>query len=92
MANEEATFRRRALDLIANDGEAVRLRLDKTEQTASRLADAVEQQAVNISNLSANVNRLERAVTQLVAENAAQRETVNSLIKLATKLVEQRAS
>ena len=99
MANPEAEFRRRAIDLVTKDGEAVRMRLDKTEQTVARAADVVEQQSQNMTTLTANVERLERAVTGLssnialmVEENRGQRETVDNLIKLATALVNQRAS
>ena len=49
-SDPEAQFQKRSIDLITSDNEAVRFRLDKTEQTVARLADAVEQQAANISN------------------------------------------
>lgn len=88
-SNPEAEFRRRAIDVMANHAEAVSVRLDRTEQTVARLADAIEQQSSNVSTLSANVERLERAIMTMVAENTAQRETVNSLIRLATTLVEK---
>ena len=88
-SNPEAEFRRRAIDVMANHTEVVNVRLDRTEQTVSRLVDAIEQQSSNVSTLSANVERLERAISTMVAENAAQRETVNSLIRLATTLVEK---
>ena len=97
--NPESEFRRRAIDLVTKDGEAVRSRLNQTEATVSRAADVVEQQSQNMTELTANVERLERAVTGLssnialmVEENRSQRETVNNLIKLATALVNQRAS
>ena len=90
--NAEDKFRRDALNVINASTEVVSLRLDRTEQTVARLADAVEKQAENLDTLSANVARLERGISQMVAESAAQRETVNNLIKLATALVDQRAS
>ena len=90
--NPEAEFRRRAIDLITNDGEAVRLRLDKTEQTVARSADSIDQLVVAVNAQSVNIDRLERGISQMVAEMASQRETVNNLIKLATALVNQRAS
>lgn len=90
--NPEAQFRRQALDVMANHSETVNARLDRTEEAVSRAAEAIEKQSVNITNLSANVERLERAITLMVAENSAQRETVNNLIKLATALVAQKAS
>lgn len=88
----QAKFRRDAINLMANHAEIVSMRLDSTEKTVSRAAAAIEQQTQNMSVLSANVERLERAVSIMVAEGAAQRETVNNLIKLATALVAQRAS
>ena len=104
--NPEAQFRKRAIDVMASHSEVVSARLDKTEKTVNRLAEAIEQQTTNIANLSANVERLERSVTGLsvdmrqltsnislmVEENRSQRETMNSLIKLATTLVEKQAS
>lgn len=90
--NPEAEFRRRALDIIANDGEAVRMRLDKTEQTVARSADSIDQLTTAIVNQSGNVDRLERGISQMVAEMSSQRETINNLIKLATALVNERAS
>jgi len=96
--NPEAPFRRRALDVISADNETVRLRLDKTEATVARIADAVEAQTVAIANQSANMELLERAVIGLtqdrrliVEENRSQRQTVDNPIKLATALVNQRA-
>ncbi len=90
--NPEAKFRRDAINVMQTYSEVVAMRLDRTEQTVARAADAIEAQTSNIANLSANVDRLERAITLMVAENSAQRETVNNLIKLATALVQQRAS
>lgn len=88
----DAKFRRDAINVMTGSAEVVSMRLGKTEQTVSRAADAIEQQTVNISNFTANVDRLERVITLVVAENSAQRETVHNLIKLATALVNQRAS
>ncbi|MEN8447047.1 MAG: hypothetical protein ABG776_18775 [Cyanobacteria bacterium J06555_13] len=88
----EAKFRRDAVAVMSNHAEAVTLRLDRTEKAVADLTSAVQQQAQNLSELSANVARMERGISQIVAENAAQRETVNNLIKLCTTLVEQRAS
>lgn len=85
-------FRRDAINVMVNHSEIVRMRLDSTEKTVARAAAAIEQQTQNMSVLSANVERLERAISIMVAEGAAQRETVNNLIKLATALVAQRAS
>ena len=90
--NPDAEFRRRALDIIANDGEAVRQRLDKTEKTVARAADSIGQLTTAITAQSVNIDRLERGISQMVAESAAQRETINNLIKLATALVNERAS
>jgi cell division protein FtsB len=90
--NAQAKFRRDAINVMANHAEVVNMRLDKTEQTVARAADAIEQQTINMATLSANVDRLERAITQMVSANEAQRETVNSLIRMATMLIEQRAS
>ena len=90
--NPEAEFRRRALDIISNDGEAVRLRLDKTEETVARAADSIDKLTAAIGAQSVNIDRLERGISQMVAEMASQRETVNNLIKLATALVNQGAS
>ena len=90
--NAESKFRRDALTAMANHAESVTMRLDRTESTVAALANAVQQQADNLTVLSANVARMERGISQMVAEAAAQRETVNNLIRLATALVEQRAS
>ena len=97
--NPEAQFRRRAIDVMTNHADLVSQRLDKTEATIARAADAVEQQSQNVAVLTANVERLERAVTGLtsnialmVEEGRSQREMMNNLIKLATALVQQRAS
>ena len=58
-----------------------------------------EESRRNTDMLTANTQRLEQSVSKLsdnvgllVAENRSQRETVNELIKLATALVNQRAS
>lgn len=58
-----------------------------------------EENRRNADMLTANIQRLEQSVSRLadnialmVEENKSQRETVNNLIKLATTLVEQRAS
>lgn len=77
---------------MTSSTEVVSMRLDKTEATAARAADAIEQQTQNIAALSGTVERLERGISQVVAEMSSQRETVNNLIKLATALVNQRAS
>ena len=92
-------FRRDALSVMSNHAEAVSLRLDQTEQTVSMAASAIAAQGENIDKLIAaigaqkeSIDRLERAITIMVRENAAQREMAGGLIKLATMLVEQRAS
>jgi cell division protein FtsB len=90
--NAQAKFRRDATKVMSNHAEVVNMRLDKTEATVARAADAIEQQTQNLTTLSANIDRLERATTQMVPTNDAQRETVNSLIRMATMLIEQRAS
>jgi cell division protein FtsB len=90
--NAQEKFRRDAINVMSNHAEVVNMRLDRTEQTVARAADAIEQQTQNLTTLSANVDRLERAITQMVSANDAQRETVNSLIRMATMLIEQRAS
>ena len=90
--NPEAKFRRDAISVMANHSEVVGMRLDKTEQTVARAADAIDQLAAAITAQTQNIGRLERGISQMVAENVAQRETVNNLIKLATALVQQRAS
>jgi cell division protein FtsB len=94
--NTQAKFRRDAINVMSNHAEVVNMRLDKTEATVARATDAVEQQTQNMTALTANVQRLERAVSELagniglmVAENRSQRETVNNLIRLATTLVEK---
>ncbi|MEO0769043.1 MAG: hypothetical protein AAFY72_06360 [Cyanobacteria bacterium J06649_4] len=94
----QAKFRRDAINVMTNHAETVTMRLDRTEQTVARAADAVEKQTDNLTVLTANVERLERAITGLssnialmVEENRAQRETVNNLIRLATALVERQA-
>ena len=58
-----------------------------------------EESRRNADMLTANIQRLEQSISKLsdnvalmVAESAAQRETTNNLIKLATALVNQRAS
>ena len=88
----QAKFRRDAVNVMANHSEVVSMRLDRTEATVARSADLIEQLAEAIKTQSHSIDRLERAVTQMVAEGQAQRETVNNLIKLATALVQQRAS
>jgi chromosome segregation ATPase len=90
--NAQAKFRRDAINVMTNHVELVNMRLDKTEATVARAADAIEQQTINLTTLSGNIDRLERAITQMVTANEAQRETVNSLIRMATMLIEQRAS
>lgn len=90
--NPESEFRRRAIDIVTKDGEAVRSRLDQTEATVARAADSIAQLTEAIQAQSANIDRLERGITQMIAEMASQRETVNNLIKLATALVNQKAS
>lgn len=85
----QAKFRRDAINVMASHSEVVNMRLDRTEQTVARAADAIEQQTINLTALSGNIDRLERAITQIVSANEAQRETVNSLIRLATTLVEK---
>lgn len=69
-----------------------------TEAIAS-LTSAIDKQAEQIDGLrksieaqNQNIGRLERAVVETVAGITAQRGTVDGLIKLATTLVEQRAS
>ena len=88
----QAKFRRDAINVMSNHSEAVSMRLDRTEATVARSADSIDQLVESIKTQSHSIDRLERAVTQMVAEGQAQRETVNNLIKLATALVQQRAS
>ena len=95
----EAKFRRDVLNVMSNHSEVVGIRLDATEKTVARAADAIEAQTANIDRLTSailaqkeSIDRLERAVITMVSENAAQRETANNLIRLCTALVEQRAS
>ena len=42
--NPETEFRRQALDIIANDGEAIRLQLNKTEKAVARTTDSISSQ------------------------------------------------
>jgi hypothetical protein len=65
------------------------MRLDKTEATVARAADAAKQQTENMKALTVNVQRLERSgselasnIASMVEENRSQRETVNNLIRL----------
>ena len=88
----QAKFRRDAINVMTNHSEVVSMRLDRTEATVARSADLIEQLAEAIKTQSHSIDRLERGISQMVAEMASQRETVNNLIKLATALVQQRAS
>lgn len=90
--NPEAKFRRDAVNVMSAHADVVTMRLDRTEATVARAADSVERLITSIEAQSQNIDRLERAITLMVSENSAQRETVNNLIKLATALVQQRAS
>ena len=85
MSNSAQLFREQAIRRMQSNVEAVTVRLDRTERTVARAADAIEQQTANIGNLSANIDRLERGISQLVTEMSAQRETVNNLIRLERK-------
>lgn len=81
-------------------------RLNPTEETVARAADAINKLTAAITAQSENVGRLERGISKLVGnsrplsdnialmteENKAQHETVDNLIKPATVLVRQRAS
>jgi len=87
----QAKFRRDAINVMTSSAEAVSMRLDKTEQTVARSADSIDQLVEVVKAQSANIDRLERGISQMVAEMSSQRETVNNLIKLATALVNQRA-
>jgi cell division protein FtsB len=87
--NAQTKFRRDAVNVMANHSEVVSMRLDKTEATVARAADAVKQQTQNMTALTANAQRLEKAISELasniasmVEENRSQRETVNNLIRL----------
>lgn len=88
----QAKFRRDAIAVMTNHSELVSMRLDRTEETVSRSADSIDQLVEVVKAQSHNIDRLERGISQMVAESVAQRETVNNLIKLATALVNQRAS
>ena len=98
MTNPDAKFRRDALNVMSNHAESVTLRLDRTEKATADNTEAIKQIGEKIDRLtssiqaqSQNIGRLERAVTEMVAGINSQRATVDSLIKLATKLVDQRA-
>jgi cell division protein FtsB len=55
------------------------MRLDNTEATVARAADAVEQQTQNMTALTANVQRLERAGSELASNIASMlRKTARS--------------
>ena len=62
----------------------------ETDRAAN--ADAVTELTEAVRAQSQSIDRLERSVSQMVAESSAQRETVNNLIKLATALVNREAS
>lgn len=88
----EAKFRCDALTVMGNHAEVVNMRLDRTEQTVSRLANSVEKQVENIdqlgnrvSSLMSAIERLEYGVSAMVEEGRAQRETANNLIRLVTE-------
>ena len=70
----------------------VNARLDRLETVVTRTADNVSELTESIKAQSSNIERLERVIALMVAESTAQRETVNNLIKLATTLVNQKAS
>ena len=89
--NPEAKFRRDAINTMSGYAEATNLRLDRTEQTVSQLTDNVQELTAAIKNQSLNIDRLERAVTRMVEDNVAQRETINNLIKLATAILAKAA-
>lgn len=89
MTNPDAKFRRDTLNTMSSYAESTNLRLDRTEQALSRLIDGISELTVSVKAQTANMDRLERAVLRMVETNEQQRETVNSLIKLCTTLVEK---
>lgn len=96
MTNADRTaqqkFRRDAINVMTTQTEVVTMRLDRTEATVARSADSVEQLVQAITAQSASLDRLERAVTDMVAGINAQRETMHQMmqqqgefLKLATR-------
>jgi hypothetical protein len=61
------------------------------EESITRLIDGIGELTASVKAQTANMDRLERAVLRMVETNEQQRETVNSLIKLCTALVEKAA-
>lgn len=92
MANEEAIFRRRTLDIMEGFTGAVSMKLDAQTEATTATAESVNRLTKAVEAQTQNIGRLERGIAQMVAESAAQRETINNLIKLATALVAQKAS
>lgn len=89
-------------DLTANVNELVGESKDSQKRFEILRDEAQQDRAENRRNtdmLTANIQRLEQAISKLsdnvalmVAENRSQRETVNNLIKLCTALVERGAA
>ena len=62
------------------------------ESNRAANTEAIAELTKAVKTQSQSIDRLERSVALVVAESAAQRETINNLIKLATALVNGRAS
>ena len=97
--NPEAKFRSNVLEAISRIGDTVNGRLNGNESAIAANTEMIGELGAKIDRLTSsieaqtqNIGRLERGISQMVAESQAQRETVNNLIKLATALVQQRAS
>ena len=80
MTNPESQFRRRAIDTMASYADTTNERLDRTEATVARAADSIDKLTDAIAAQSQNIGRLERGITQMVVESAAQRESIEQMV------------
>ena len=86
--NPEATFRRRAVDLMQGFSESTNLRLDAQEKATAANTEAVNELTKAITAQTQNIARLERGITQMVAESVAQRESIDRMIEQQAKFLE----
>ena len=88
MANKEATFKRQSLDLVQGFSEYTTLRIEAQEKAIAANTEVVDKLTQAITVQTQNIGRLERGITQMVAENTAQRESIDRMIEQQVKFLE----